>query len=626
MLDNRQRYGQEEHGRGIPRGQKHALAENRPIALRLKQYFLDLLVGPPLASNAQSKRKIGSLTALPVFGLDGLSSAAYGPEAALVMLGVAGAGYIQPITWIILALLLVLYVSYRQTIRAYPNAAGSYVVAKENLGINLGLLAAAALIIDYIMNVAVGISAGVGALVSAVPSLQPHILTLCLVVLTVISLVNLRGTPEAGWLFAAPTYLFVASMALVLAIGLVRTMSGNGHPQPVIAPPHFSAATSTVTLWLMMRAFASGCTAMTGVEAVSNGVSAFREPQVKRAHLTLTAIVLILAALLAGIAYLARAYNINAMDQSKPGYQSVLSQLAAAAIGRGILYYITIGAVLSILILSANTSFADLPRLCSFVAKDKFLPSSFGALGRRLVFSIGIAFLTITASILLICFDGITDRLIPLFAVGAFTAFTLSQAGMVSHWLKAHRQTQEMTSLHRLKSHSRMLINGVGGIATGIALIVILVAKFSEGAWIVVIAIPALIVLFKVVGAYYARLEWQLRARGPLSFKRNLPPLVLVPIEGWSPAAAKAISFAIEISSEVTALHVGAIGGSDEGSDASLLRMRWAREVERPAVRAGVNPPRLVCVQSRYRRLVQPVLQYVAEQEEASSKSVDCDC
>ena len=613
--------GQSGQRRPVERPSRDGWIETREtprLTVRLKQYFIDLLIGPPLASNEQPQRKIGPLVALPVFGLDGLSSSAYGPEAALVILGAAGAAYIQPITWIILALLAILYVSYRQTIRAYPNAAGSYVVAKENLGTNFGLVAAAALMIDYILNVAVGISAGIGALVSAVPMLQPHILMLCLIVLAVISLVNMRGVPEAGWLFAAPTYLFIASMAIVLGISIVQVLMSNGHPSPVVAPPRMSATATSVGIWVLLRAFASGCTAMTGVEAVSNGVSAFREPQVREAHRTLTAIVAVLAMLLIGIAFVARAYGITAMDQTKPGYQSVLSQVAAAAIGRGILYYLTIGAVLSVLILSANTSFADLPRLCSFIARDKFLPTSFTSLGRRLVFSVGIMFLTTTAGLLLICFEGITDRLIPLFAVGAFTAFTLSQAGMVNHWRKAHLRTEGMSLLDRIRSHSRIFINGAGSISTGIALIVILIAKFDEGAWIVVIAMPSLIVLFKVVAAYYSRLEWQLYPRGPLSIKQSVPPIVLLPIEGWNRLTAKALSFAVELSNEVTALHVSA-GGKDDGGGVQELRARWACDVERPALRAGLTPPRLVCIQSRYRRLVQPVLEYVAKMNEEFS-------
>jgi amino acid transporter len=574
-----------------------------------------LLIGPPLPSKAQSGHKLGIFTGLPVFGLDGLSSAAYGPEAALVILGAAGLSYIEPITWIILALLAILYISYRQTIRAYPNAAGSYVVAKENLGTNLGLLAAAALMLDYVLNVAVGISAGVGALVSAVPSLHPHILMLCLIALGLITAANLRGTPEAGWLFAAPTYLFVGSFAIILGAGAIRALASGGHPEPLVQPNHVPLAGAAVGLWLLMRGFASGCTAMTGVEAVSNGVSAFREPQVKYAHRTLTAIVIILGVLLAGIAYLVRAYGISAMNQSEPGYQSVLSQLAGAVIGRGVFYYTAIGAVLAVLTLSANTSFADLPRLCSFVARDRFLPTSFAALGRRLVYTAGIIFLTSSAGILLVCFEGITDRLIPLFAVGAFTAFTLSQAGMVVHWLKAHRSARQPGLLHWVQSHSRIIINGIGAISTAIALAVIVVAKFKEGAWISLLAIPSLIVVFKTVRAYYARLERRIRRIKPLNFKHQVAPLVVMPIEDWNAFSAKALSFAIQISNDVSALHLSA-AGTEEPAGLTRLRSRWEHDVHRPAVRAGRKPPQLICLQSEYRRLVEPLLQYIARLQE----------
>jgi amino acid transporter len=581
--------------------------------VRLKHYLLELLVGRPLASEAQSERKLGVLEGLPTFGLDGLASSAYGPEAALAMLGAAGLSFIEPVMWVILALLAILFISYWQTIEAYPNAAGSYVVAKENLGVNLGLLAAAALMIDYVLNVAVGISAGVGALVSAVPILQPHILALCLIVLTGITLINLRGTVEPGLLFAIPTYLFIGSFAFLLSLAIARSLASGGHPHPIVAPPRIAPVAAAASLWLLMRGFASGCTAMTGVEAVSNGVSAFREPQVRYAHRTLTAIVVILAILLAGIAYLARTYGISAMDQSRPGYQSVLSQLAGAVVGRGIFYYVSIGSLLAVLILSANTSFADLPRLCSFIAKDRFLPESFAALGRRLVFTVGIVFLASSAGLLLIAFDGITDRLIPLFAIGAFTAFTLSQAGMVVHWLRVHRKAGDLSPLQWLTSHSRMLVNGVGAVTTGAALAVILTAKFVEGAWITVIAAPILIILFKRVRHHYARFEWRTRSVEPINFKNRNSPLVLLPVEEWNRLTAEALSFATQISRDVVAIHLTAVGGSDEEPDLKALMSRWRTEVEEPAVRAGIEPPRLVCVRSKYRRLVEPLLQYIAE-------------
>ncbi len=296
-----------------------------------------------------------------------------------------------------------------------------------------GLVAAAALMIDYVLNVAVGISAGIAALVSAAPALHPYTLWLCLGVLAFVTLVNLRGTVESGAFFALLTYLFLASFFVLLAIGIVHALSAGGRPRPVVPPPPLAAA-GPLGAWLVVRAFASGCTAMTGVEAVSNGIVAFREPPIEKAQATLTVIVASLGALLGGVAYLAHAYGIGAMDETRPGYQSVLSQLAAAVVGRGLFYYVAIGSLLAVLTLSANTSFVDFPRLCRLLAREGFLPAPFATVGRRLVFSAGILFLTATSGLLLVVFRGVTDWLIPLFAIGAYVAFTLSQAGMVAHW------------------------------------------------------------------------------------------------------------------------------------------------------------------------------------------------
>jgi amino acid transporter len=447
-----------------------------------------LLLGRKLASSEQSSQKISVFSGLPAFGLDGLSSAAYGPEAALAILlplGAAGLNFIGPITLVILVLLSILYISYRQTIAAYPENGGSYTVAKENLGVWPSLFAAAALMIDYILTVAVGISAGVAALVSAFPSLQHFTVIICICVLAMITIVNLRGTGEAGVAFALPTYLFIASLLAVLAIGLVRAAMAHGHPVAYAPLAPIPKATETAGLWILLRSFASGCTAMTGVEAVSNGVSAFEEPRVKNAHFTLTAIVGLLAILLGGIAYLARIYRITAMDQNIAGYQSVLSQLVGAIVGRGWFYYVTIAAILAVLCLSANTSFVDFPRLCRLIAKDEFLPNYFAAIGRRLVYSTGVLCLAIAAGALLVGFKGITDDLIPLYAVGAFLAFTLSQSGMVFHWRK---QLKDSTAAgkEKIRVRVRQCVNGVGAIATAAALTIILLAKFAEGAWITI--------------------------------------------------------------------------------------------------------------------------------------------
>src|SRR5262245_22998832 len=399
--------------------------------------LMDWLFGRPLATSEEKHQRVGVLAGIPMLGLDALGSAAYGPEAALMLLiplGAAGVSFIVPITLVIIALLLIVYVSYCQTISAYPGGGGSYTVAKENLGTTFGLLAAAALMLDYVLVVAIGISAGVGALVSAIPELQPHILKLCLGILVLITLVNLRGVRESGLAFMVPSYVFIVSLLGLLAVGTVKALSAGGHPTPLGPPDPLPAATATVGAWVILRSFASGCTALTGVEAVSNGVTAFRQPGTEYAQKTLTAIILILAVMLLGIAYLCQAYGIGATSPEEPGYQSVLSQVVAAVAGKGVVYYVTIGSVLAVLCISANTGFADFPRLCRIIAQDDFLPHVFAHRGRRLVYSQGILVLAALAGVLLVAFGGITDHLIPLFAVGAFLAFTLSQAGMVAHW------------------------------------------------------------------------------------------------------------------------------------------------------------------------------------------------
>jgi amino acid transporter len=335
--------------------------------------ILDLLLGRPLASDEARAEQIGASAGIPIFGLDALSSCAYGPEAALTLLiplGAAGVAYIVPISASIIILLTIVYFSYRQTIQAYPGGGGSYTVARQNLGAGAGLLAAAALMIDYVLVAAVGISAGVGALVSAVPGLQPYTLGLCLAILAAITLINLRGVREAGLVFMFPTYLFVGSLLIVIVIGTVRTLAAGGHPLPVAPIPKLPLAAAAPSLWLLLQAFASGCTAMTGVEAVSNGVKAFREPVVPSARRTLTIIIGLLIILLGGLAYLVRAYGIGATDPGQPGYQSVLSMLIAAIAGRGFFYYVSIGSILTVLALSANTAFADFPRLCRAVAQN----------------------------------------------------------------------------------------------------------------------------------------------------------------------------------------------------------------------------------------------------------------
>jgi len=564
--------------------------------------FTDLLFGRPLRSSEEGGERLGPSAGISVFGLDALSSAAYGPEAALTLLiplGAAGIAYLIPITASIIILLAIVYFSYRQTIEAYPTGGGSYTVASKNLGEFPGLLAAAALMIDYVLTAAVGISAGVGALVSAVPSLQPHTLLMCLAILLLMTIINLRGARVTGAVFIFPTYLFVGSLFITLALGLVKSLAGGGHPAPVIAPPTLHLPTAAVGAWLLLKAFSSGCTAMTGVEAVSNGVKAFREPAVKSAQRALTAIIAILIVLLAGIAFLVRAYHIGATNPGEAGYQSVLSQLTAAVAGKGVFYYITIGSILLVLALSANTAFADFPRLCRAVAEDGYLPNGFGSRGRRLVYSQGIYVLATLCSVLLILFGGVTDRLIPLFAVGAFLAFTLSQAGMVAHW----RRTGGA------RSRRSMFVNGLGCVATATTVAVVTIAKFASGAWVTTLLIPAMVILMISVQRHYHRVQAETANPLPLDLTDLRAPLVVVPILYWNKIAQKALRFALNLSAEVRAFHITC------EKDTGDFRQTWDRFVEEPAKRARLVAPHLVVLKSPYRFVISPIVDYVLELE-----------
>src|SRR5580658_2483558 len=500
--------------------------------------ILDFLFGPPLRSDADREERVGPAAGVPIFGLDALSSAAYGPEAALTLLiplGAAGIAWIFPISVSIVILLGIVYFSYRQTIEAYPNGGGSYTVATENLGPGAGLLAAAALMIDYILTAAVGISSGVGALISSLPGLQPHTLALCLGILVLLMVINLRGVREAGGVFMLPTYLFIVCLLGLIAAGVWNVITTSGHPHPVIAPPVMPAAAAGFSAWLILKAFASGCTAMTGVEAVSNGVKAFREPVTKSAQFTLTIIIAVLAVLLLGIAFLVRTYQIGATDPGTADYQSVLSMLLAAVSGRGWFYWVAISSIILVLALSANTAFADFPRLCRVIAQNGYLPYTFSIRGRRLIYSQGVYALAILGAILLTVFGGVTDRLIPLYAVGAFLAFTLSQAGMVEHW----RKSQDA------KAKRYMAVNGIGALATGVTVAVVLVAKFVDGAWITVLLIPALIILMVAIKRHFESVAAEITETAPLRTASICEPLVVVPIDRWNKITAKGLRFAI---------------------------------------------------------------------------------
>jgi amino acid transporter len=567
--------------------------------------IVDLLFGKPLATEDEKAERIGAVKGIPIFGLDALSSAAYGPEAALTLLiplGMAGVAYILPITGAIVVLLAIVYFSYRQTMQAYPHGGGSYTVASENLGTGAGLLAAAALMIDYVLTAAVGISAGVGALVSAVPSLQSHTLAICLGILLVLAVVNLRGVSDTGAIFMIPTYVFIACLLGMIAVGVAKVWLAGGHPVPVVAPPKLTGATETMGVWLMLRAFSSGCTAMTGVEAVSNGVMAFREPTYKFAQKTLTIIIGILMIMLLGIAWLAPAYGVAATNPEGPGYESMLSQLLGAITGKGVFYWISIGSILLVLSLSANTAFADFPRLARAIALNGFLPHSLSLRGRRLVFSQGVYALAILAGLLLTIFGGVTDRLIPLYAVGAFLAFTLSQAGMVVHWWKNRGPGARRS----------MFINGLGAVATAVTVVVVLIAKFIEGAWIVVVLVPSMILVMRAVKHHYDRVERETAATGPINTSSLGEPIVIVPVEHWSVVAEKAIRFAWHFSHDIRVVHV------ECGDDTESLCRQYPELVERPAKAAGLPVPELVVLKSPFRFIVRPILNYALELEKAN--------
>jgi len=576
--------------------------------MALTSSIQNLLFGRPLATSEERAEHIGPIAGIPIFGLDALSSAAYGPEAALTLLiplGLMGVHYIVPISAAIVGLLFIVFFSYRQTIDAYPHGGGSYTVASQNLGEGAGLLAAAALMIDYVLTAAVGISAGVGALISAVPSLQPHTLHLCLLVLLILTIVNMRGVHDTGVVFMIPTYLFTATLLIVIAAGAWQVFHTGGHVHPLTPLPSMPNATAAVSLWLLLKVFSSGCTAMTGVEAVSNGVMAFRDDTRKNAKITLTIIIVLLSVLLAGIALLCRAYHIAATDPEGPRYESVLSMLTRAVMGHGWFYYLTIGSVLLVLALSANTAFADFPRLTRAIALDDYMPHVFLLRGRRLLYSWGIYVLVALTALLLIVFRGVTDRLIPLYAIGAFMAFTLSQAGMVMHWKRQG------------KAPLRIFVNGLGAVATGITAVVVLVAKFLDGAWITVLLIAALILLMRSVHRHYVRVDKETFLDLPILPSELTEPIVVVPMDRWSRITEKALAIALSMSNDVRCLHVQT---TEEPDDICKV---WEADVAAPLREACKCVPKLVILQSPFRYILAPVVDYVlAAEKESESHNV----
>ena len=548
------------------------------------------LIGTPLPSAGIMHERLGKVKALAVFSSDALSSVAYATEEILLVLVIAGTAALDlslPIALSITVLLAIVVTSYYQTIHGYPSGGGAYIVAYDNLGVGAGLTAAAALLIDYVLTVAVSITAGVAAFTSAFPALTPFRVELCLLAIVVVAWANLRGVRESGTVFAIPTYGFILIFLALIALGLVRWFSGTLLQVPAPQPLITGESAGALTLFLVLRAFASGCTAMTGVEAISNGIPAFRKPEASNAGKTLVVMALLLGIMFLGISFLARSLGVVPVE-----HETVVSQIGRQVFGDGPLYLALQVATTFILILAANTSFAGFPRLAAIMARDRYLPRQLTNLGDRLVFANGILTLAILASVLVIIFGGLTHRLIPLYAVGVFLSFTLSQAGMVRHW-------------QRLRGPAwawKLAVNGVGAAATFVVLVIIVATKLVHGAWIVIVLIPIFVWIFQAVKRHYASVADQLTLEGatPESWKgmaSRKRQKVVVPISGVHRGTLKALRFARSLSKDVTAVVVDV-----EPQVTARVRERWP-------VWAQKVP--LVVLDSPFRSTVGPLLTYL---------------
>jgi amino acid transporter len=547
----------------------------------------EIFIGPPLPTQQSAHEKLNKIRALAAFSPDALSSIAYANQEiylGLVIAGTAGLSMAWPIGLVIVGLLMIVTLSYFQTLHGYPSGGGSYVVARSNLGTYPGLVAGAALLIDYILNVAVSVTAGVAAIASAFPALWTHKVMIALALLVVITLANLRGLRETGTLMSIPVYLFLGTYLLMIAYGLIR-LAIEGPSAAVVAAP---AAVQPLTIILILHAFSTGCTALTGIESISNGVPSFKPPEAKNAGRTL-----IVMAVLMGILFLGSIGLTQFMGVVAGPQETILSALARRLLGSGLFYYIIQATTLLILAVAANTSFAGFPRVAAILAEDGFLPRQFNSLGDRLVFSNGILALSVVSGILIVVFNGDTHALVPLFAIGAFLAFTLSQAGMVLHWWRERGRGWA----------AKAAINGVGALATVSALLVVGISKFMQGAWITVIFIPLLVFMFLQIRAHYKKMAGELTLRGlPPSLKPAPPLRVVIPISGVHRAMVDAVNFARSISNEVTAVYVELEPGAGD-------KMRTAWDEWWPDVPMAVVP-------SPYRSIVGPLIKYLDETDE----------
>lgn len=576
--------------------------------------FKRLLFGAPKRTDEAPHERLSVTTGLAVFSADALSSVAYATEEILWVLaagGAAAAALALPVGLAIVVLVFIVAASYNQTIHAYPGGGGSYIVSKENLGVLAGLVAGAALLIDYVLTVAVSAAAGIAAITSAIPRLHGHEVLLTLLAVWIIAMINLRGVRESGAVFSVPTYGFIVTTFLLIAVGIWRALQGDWHP-----PTHplagfgwggnLRALIGSVGFFQVLRAFASGCTALSGIEAVSNGVQAFREPEVENAVKTMKLERTILYTMFAGITLLAFGFGIW-----PKAHETVMSQVAREVFGGGPFYYAVQAATALILLLAANTAYADFPRLVSIIARDGFLPRRLTNRGDQLVFNGGIYLLAGLASALIVAFRGSTHHLIPLYAVGVFLAFTMSQTGMVIHWI---RETglpwRRALSSGRLRWGS-VGINALGALLSGIALVVIAVTKFASGAWIVLILLPAVVSYFLHVHGYYTR--FRARVEGLMDEHMTIDDFrrvkVVLTIGGLSPVIDHSMCVARRLSSDISAVYVAV-----DAAEGERIRRKW--DVQR---HGGV---RLTVLPSPYRSVVGPLRKYLDDMQRQNPDAV----
>ena len=550
------------------------------------------LVGLPLKTKEAAHERLSKRLALAVFSSDALSSVAYATEEILLVLTLAGAamvGYSIPLSLSIIGLLIILTMSYRQIIFEYPEGGGAYIVGKSNLGEWPGLVAAAALMIDYVLTVAVSVAAGMAALISAVPALLPHREALCVAAILLVTVVNLRGVRESGQFFAVPTYIFIATIAAMLGVGAVQILFGHAarvEPLPSMAP------TEPLTLFLLLRAFSSGCTALTGVEVISNGVSAFKKPEPKNAAFTMIGMAAILGTMFIGISAMAYYFGIVPKED-----ETVVSQIARATFGTGPLYFLVQASTMVILILAANSSFNGFPRLASILARDSYMPHQMSMMGDRLVFSNGVIILGVFSCLLIVLFNGDTHALIPLYAVGVFLSFTISQAGMVKRWLVKKGPHWE----------KKLLVNGIGAVTTAIATLIIASTKFAHGAWIVIVLIPMLIMFFRAIRSHYKAVSEQValsRGHRPPMPRRNI---VVLPIGGVNRAVIRAVDYARSRSGDIRAVLVDV-----DPEETARVEIQWAQW--------GCGVP-LTVLPSPYRSVLSSLLDYL---EQVLQKDQEC--